>query len=811
MNTEPLFTKLLVRVTSMTIITSKRLFKSEYDVIVIGAGLGGLTTASLLAKRGVEVLLVEQHYLPGGACTSFVRDDRIFDAGAALIFGFGQTGYNIHHNLMNYLEEPVTVIPRDKFWRLDFAGESMIFWKDLEKFLKELERLFENEKDEVRSLYGFLRSFYAEYIEGKDLLTPPSEMSNGTKLKMFFSSPRRTLKLMKLLSMSAYDLMIPYLKSQNLVEFFDKLCGSYAYTSLKETPALMALTMFTDNHNGGTYYVAGSAQTYTNRLEKVIEREGGTVLSESLVDKIEFEDGKACGVKLADGTIIRAKRVVSDATVWNLYHNLIPQELVTEEQKNWADSMIPTYPAMVLYAAVDKKIFPDDINAVEYYVRDLSQIEMGDITLYIPSVDDHSLGPPDEHIITMFSPAPNQNWPRPFEEGYQTPSYEEKKKRRAELILDEVEKRIPGFRSGIKQLHIATPSTIERYTLKNWGSVGGPKQMIGQDLTRRLPARTPWPGVFACGDSTTMGMGMPAATASGFGAANVILRELKKKEFHKKEFDHEFVTYIKSNPKLNIPEEINDNPDNARLIARECQHCEDQVCKNICPARIDIRGYIRRIEAGNFVGAAKLIREKNPLSEICGYVCDRKCETVCNRLKFDSKPVQIRELHRWVAEFAGDAGYSKPVGEYNGKRICVIGAGPAGISCAHYLARMGYDVELVDAAAEHGGYLHELVEQGKLPREVLNRELSKIVLPQIKFQGNQTFTEENLPEISDSYDAVFLATGSNLKILDDGLVEGMKNTFAGGKDYTDKKQSYDVVDAVADGRKAAKAIHHLFY
>ena len=300
----------------MPIITPERLLKSQYDIVVIGAGIGGLTAAALLAKRGIDVLVVEQHCLPGGACTSFLRDDRIFDAGAALIFGFGTKGYNIHHNLVNYLEEPITVIPRDKFWRLDFAGKSMIFWKDLSLFLKELEKLFETEKEEIHELYDYLNEFYGKYIEGKDLLTPPSEMSNSEKLKMLLSSPLRVAKLFRILSMSAYDLMSPYLKSQNLLEFFDKLCASYAYTSMKETPALMALTMFTDNHVGGSYYIAGSAQTYSNALERAIERCGGTILYERLVAKIEFEGNRACGVRLEDGTVIRAKRVISDTTDW---------------------------------------------------------------------------------------------------------------------------------------------------------------------------------------------------------------------------------------------------------------------------------------------------------------------------------------------------------------------------------------------------------------------------------------------------------------------------------------------------------------
>jgi prolycopene isomerase len=628
-------------------------------------------------------------------------------------------------------------------------------------------------------------------------------MSNTAKLKLFFSAPQRVFKLTRLLSMSAYDLMKPYLKSQNLVEFYDKLCGSYAYTSMKETPALMALTMFTDNHAGGTYYVAGSAQTYSNLLEKAIERYGGTLLYDNLVEEIVFENRRACGVKLANGTIIKGQRIVSDTTVWNLYNRLIPKEESSQEQRAWANAQIPTYPATVLYVAVDKKVFPEDINAVEYYVRDLTQIEMGDITLYIPSVDDFSLGPPSEHIITMFSPSPDQDWPHPSEKEYQSIEYQERKLKQAEEILNEVEKRIPDFKSGIKQLHIASPSTIERYTLKNGGCVGGPKQMIGQDLTRRLSGKTDWPGLFACGDSTTMGMGMPAVTASGFGAANVILRELGRKEFHRKDFEHEFVTYVESNPAWNIPETIDGDPDNASLIARECQHCEDQICRKTCPAGIDIPGFIRRIEARNYVGAARLIREKNPLAEICGHVCPsgRLCESVCHRLSFDSKPVKIRELHRWVAEYTGNEGFSTPMIEQTDLSVCVVGAGPAGLSCAHYLSRLGYSVVLYDESEEPGGYLHELVDKGILPREVLKREVSGLMTPQIKFNKNWTLDEDSIDEVLDNYAAVFLTVKTDSKVE-------LSKALTGGIGYSDEAK-YEVAHAVAEGRRAAKKIHEM--
>jgi len=573
---------------------------------------------------------------------------------------------------------------------------------------------------------------------------------------------------------------------------------------------MMALTMFTDNHAGGTYYVAGSAQTYSNTLEKAIEKYGGTMLYNKTVKEILFQGERACGVRLSDGIVLEADRIVSDTTVWNLYFDLIPQEKVTEKQRQWANSLVPTYPAMVLYLIVSKTVFQNDLNAVEYFISDTSKIEMGDITLYIPTIDDHTLGPEDEHIITVFSPAPNQKWPRPFESAYKSPDYVEQKQRQAELILSEIENTFPGFRKGIKKMFIATPSTIERYTLKTWGCVGGPKQMMGQELTKRLHAKTEWPGLYACGDSTTMGMGTPAVVASGFGAANIILRELKKPEYHHETFQKEYVHYIQTNPKLSVPDSIENNPQNASILARECQYCENPVCVSSCPAGIDIPGYLRRIEAGNYAGAARLIREKNPFAEICGYVCpvSEFCENVCFRTSFAEKPVLIRELHRWVAEYAGLGGWSPAVASTNGKSIVIVGAGATGLTCAYYLSRLGYSIDLFDAVSTPGGSLLSLAEKGLVPKAVLDRELAGIMLPGIRFQGDWAFTDQTqLKELQKKYDAVFLTKNIGLKIVNNRFVDGMPNVFVGGSDYTDKTTRYEIVHAVHDGREAARVIH----
>jgi phytoene dehydrogenase-like protein len=794
----------------MAFITADRLLKNKYEVIVIGAGLGGLAATCLLAKRGVEVLLIEQHCMPGGACTSFRREGRIYDCGAALIFGFGQEGYHLHRTLMNFIEEPITVIPRDKFFRLDFNGQRILVWKNLDQFLLELERLFPDEKAELVNLYDFLRKFYDKNIKNQDLLTPPSELSNTQKIRMLLSSPMRVSRLLKLLSQSAADLMGPYIKSKRLLEFYDKLMASYAYITMRETPAIMALTMFADNHAGGTYYVAGSAQNYGNALEKAIEKNGGTILYRRKVQQILFDKTRVCGIRLNDGTEIKADRVVSDTTVWNLYHELIPSEKVTKEQKEWASSFIPTYPAMVLYAAVDKTFFPPDISAVEYFVSNTSQIDMGDITLYIPTVDDHSLGPEDEHLITVFSPAPNQKWPRPFEKEYQSPEYDKQKERQADLILKEIEKRIPNLRKGIRRLYIATPSTIERYTLKTWGCVGGPKQMIGQELTKRLHAKTEWQGLYACGDSTTMGMGTPAVIASGFGAANVILRELGKKEFHYQKFKHEYVKYIESNPAPRKPKHIDGDPENAQLVARECQYCESQPCKLQCPAGVDIAGVIRRIEAGNYVAAARLIRETNPFPEICSILCpsEQLCEKACIRTKHAAEPVQIRELHKWVAQYVGKEGWSDPVAQPNGKKIGIVGCGFEGLTCSHYLKRLGYSVILLDEAANFSKT--EIFRKNKdLPEETKKRELFDVFLPSVTFKPH--FTIRNLEQLAElrEYEAVYITRQLDGEKLKDELANRLRNVVIERTELSYPENRLAVVHAIERGRRAAMRIHAL--
>jgi len=245
-----------------------------------------------------------------------------------------------------------------------------------------------------------------------------------------------------------------------------------------------------------------------------------------------------------------------------------------------------------------------------------------------------------------------------------SPAYFAQKKAQAQQMLDQIEQHFPGFGSHIETLIVGTPTTIERYLLKNGGAVGGPKNMLGQQMLRRLHAKSEWKNLFVCGDSTVMATGAPATVVSGIGAANVVLRSLdrgdrRKKEYDRRKFPRQFVEVVEA-PYRRAAASDDDpvTPENAALIAAQCQGCEDPACVRDCPAHIDIPGVLRRMEAGNFAGAARELHGRGPFGELCGAACPagQLCELHCYRRSFAGRPVRIAELLEWVGGPAGSTG-----------------------------------------------------------------------------------------------------------------------------------------------------------
>ena len=187
-------------------------------------------------------------------------------------------------------------------------------------------------------------------------------------------------------------------------------------------------------------------------------------------------------------------------------------------------------------------------------------------------------------------------------------------------------------------------------------------------------------------------------------------------------------------------------------------------CRLACPASVDIQGYLALAALGRHHDAVRLIKEKNPLPSVCGRVCTRPCEVKGCRRNLLDEPVGIDWVKRYVTDLAyGDGkAYQPQRTTPNGKKVAVIGAGPAGLSCAYYLALRGYAVDIYEAMPEPGGMLRYGIPAYRLPKDVLDLEVKQILDLGVTLKTNQAlgrdFTLFNLKQ--KGYDAVFLGVGA---------------------------------------------------
>lgn len=184
-------------------------------------------------------------------------------------------------------------------------------------------------------------------------------------------------------------------------------------------------------------------------------------------------------------------------------------------------------------------------------------------------------------------------------------------------------------------------------------------------------------------------------------------------------------------------------------------------CVALCPAGVDIPGYIALVRAGRCADAVRLISKDNPFPVSCGLICEHPCEARCRRNMIDSS-VNIRGLKRYATDHAGDVPFPARA-ERTGKRVAVIGGGPSGLSAACYLALMGHDVKIFEQRKELGGMLRYGIPSYRLPREMLDRDIQSI----LSIGGIETETGVSigkdiwLETLQKDYDAVYIAIGAH--------------------------------------------------
>ncbi|MBW1796901.1 MAG: FAD-dependent oxidoreductase [Deltaproteobacteria bacterium] len=229
-----------------------------------------------------------------------------------------------------------------------------------------------------------------------------------------------------------------------------------------------------------------------------------------------------------------------------------------------------------------------------------------------------------------------------------------------------------------------------------------------------------------------------------------------------------------------------------RCAGATCDSMVISACQHACPAGIDVPNYVAAIASGKYERAVEIIRERNPFPAVCGRICIHPCEFKCRRGELD-EPVAIRSLKRFASDwyFENIDLAKEPFPVTKKQKVAVVGAGPAGLTCAYFLAKEGYKVTVFEAQSVSGGMLGITVPDFRLPREVIQDEVAYIESCGVEIRYNSPIdakhTVNDLKE--EGYDAVFIAAGAQAskQIGIPGEDEGLKGLYYGLQFLSDIK------------------------
>ena len=210
-------------------------------------------------------------------------------------------------------------------------------------------------------------------------------------------------------------------------------------------------------------------------------------------------------------------------------------------------------------------------------------------------------------------------------------------------------------------------------------------------------------------------------------------------------------------------------------------------CVSMCPAGVDIPGYMALVHRGRYADAVRLIRKDNPMPVACAYICEHPCEARCRRGMIDD-PLNIRGVKRYAVDHSGIVP-NTPNAPATGKKIAIIGGGPSGLSCAYYLARMGHKATIFEKHKKLGGMLRYGIPAYRFPREKLDEEIESILSVGIDVHTNVNVgTDITFDQLRDEFDCIYIAIGAHTD----------KKTGIPGEDSKNVMSAVEMLGAIGD-------------
>jgi prolycopene isomerase len=486
--------------------------RDRYDAVVIGSGLGGLTSAALLARAGQRVLIVERHDRPGGYAHAFRRRGYRFDSAVHLVSGCEPVpfeGGGVLHDLLSELgvRDRCDFVRIDPCYRVEWPGLTLDAPCELERFTEAHAERFPRE---AKGIHGFL----------EDCLTIRGEASRAEEQAGSLRPERfplllryRRATLAQVLEARVED---PAARAA--------LAALWPYLGLPPSRVsfLYFATMLTSYVADGAYYCRGSFQALADALVAASVGAGGELLLRAPVRRVIVEHGRAAGVVLENGQRVHAPVVISNADARQTIDELCGAEHFPARYVARLHAAQRSISAFVVYAATSLDLAAADL-AHETFLYPGADHEaahrsgvVGEpnwFSITVPTLVDPSLAPPGQHLLVLTTLVGAQ----------QSASWRDLKAARTEALLRRAERRLPGLRDSLRLAEAATPRTMERYTRNAAGAIYGFDVTPAQVGPGRLDNRTPLAGLYLAGHWTRPGGGVAGVVRSGMRTAGLVL------------------------------------------------------------------------------------------------------------------------------------------------------------------------------------------------------------------------------------------------------------------------------------------------
>lgn len=498
----------------------------DYDVVVVGSGLGGLSAATHLAVHGFRVLLLEQHYKIGGCTSTFARGDFRFETALHQMNG-GLPGSALGNTLIEAgIADDIELIRVREVGRVIYPGLDITLPMEMEGLIDALIHEWPEEEQGIIAYFDLMKTFNAELSELRGLYRKGPVGYHLALLATAFLQPH----VFKYRDASIQDILDEFFRDPHLKAAVSQFWLYYGPPPSENWGPFFMMASHSYLHDGA-WQIKGSsfalAQAYAQRIKEL----GGEIEVGVRVTGIDVDEGRVRAVRTDDGRTITAPIVVSNADPLQTVFTLVGEKHFPRSYVEKIQNMRPSTSLAGLYLGLDTTPAQWNISDYEIFLNSSTDNDAmykamlsGDyengvvVITYYSQLNDDWYAPEGKSVMVMHVYSSIDNW------STEPTAYARQKQALADFLLGKAEELMPGLRDHIETAEIVTPLTIQRYTLHHRGTPYG--WAFTPEQRNLLDNRTPVSGLYFSGSWTKPGHGVGTVQISGYNTARLIMDDL---------------------------------------------------------------------------------------------------------------------------------------------------------------------------------------------------------------------------------------------------------------------------------------------